>query len=273
MFRIFILSVLMLNLFPGFSQTDTLVTKTLTSEQIQKDFQYLKRILTETHPGIYRYTSKESMTHKMDSLYQLLDKPMKFYDSYLILSYLVASIRCAHTYLTPTKSIQSFFTRNTKTFPFNISFPENKYYISVNGTERTDIKPGFELLSINGKSMASVRAYMQKLLWADGYNEIFKNKATEEGYFPLFYYLLVERPESFEVVYKDDNGKEQHVTIAAQPFKETLRNFKRNKVNHPIMRFADRRNKLDSKRGWRLTIRKDDHVGVMRIAGFGGEKK
>ena len=154
----------------SFAQTDTLATKTLSSEQMQQDFNYLLKILTETHPALYRYSSKDFMASKMDSLYSLLDKPMNFYDFYLVLSDLIANVRCAHTYLIPTKNFESFYLNQIKTFPLMLYFTESKYYVTVNGTSENSIRPGYELLSIKGKSMQGIRSQMQKFLWADGYN-------------------------------------------------------------------------------------------------------
>jgi C-terminal processing protease CtpA/Prc len=256
----------------GFAQTDTLATKTLSSEQMQQDFNYLRKILTETHPALYRYSSKDFMTRKMDSLYSLVSKPMKFYDFYLVLSDLIANVRCAHTYIIPTKKFESFYLNQIKTFPMMIFFKEGKYFVTVNGSQMTTIEPGDELLSINGRSVKDIRIQMQNFLWADGYNQIGKSKAMDEAYFPFFYYLLVERPSEFKLVLINEQGKEFRTTLLAQTFRNTVKNFKRNNVNKQIMHFANKRNKLDRKKGWRLTIREDEKVGIIRINAFSGGK-
>jgi hypothetical protein len=249
---------------------NTLASKVLSAEQVQQDFIYLRKILTETHPALYRYSSKELMTHKMDSLYSTLNKPMSFYDFYLVLSDLIANVRCAHTYIIPTRKFEPFYLKQIKTFPLMIFFTENKYYVTVNGSKDSSVKPGDVLLSINGRSVTTIRAQMQKLLWADGYNEMGKNKALDESFFPLFYYLLIERPSTFSLALKNQQGKEFGVTLPAQTFRNTVKNFKRNRVNKQLLHFANRRNKLDQKKGWRLSIREDEKIGIMRINAFGG---
>ena len=40
---------------------DTLQHFTLTAAQARSDFQLYRRLLQETHPGLYRYTPKEKM--------------------------------------------------------------------------------------------------------------------------------------------------------------------------------------------------------------------
>ena len=106
------------------AQKDTLATKQLASVEMTQDFNYLRRLLTETHPGLYRYSSKEKMQTKMDSIYLLLAKPMAFYDYYLLLSELIANVRCAHTHLTPTNEFEKYYLNNIKTFPFMIFYTE-----------------------------------------------------------------------------------------------------------------------------------------------------
>jgi len=264
-----LLLLLTLQIAKAQSPRDTLNDFVLQPKELQEDFNLLRRILTETHPGLYRYTPKEAMTRKMDSISSLLDKPMNYYDFHLALSDLIAAIRCAHTYLVPKKKFEAFFLNDIKTFPLMIFFIEGKYYVTVNGTKDETIKPGDELLSINGKSVLDIRTKMKKYLWADGFNETGKDKAMYEAYFPFFYYLLIERCDWFDVVCKKENGGEIKLRLPAQTFQETRKNFK-NKVNQEILAATSKRNKLEKKKGWRLDIRETDKVGVMRINAFGG---
>lgn len=266
----YIVIVFLLLPLNGFSQVDPFSGKMLTPQEMQEDFTYLRKIFEETHPGLYRYTSKQVMQAKLDSVKSLLETERSFYDFYLILSHLISDIRCAHTHLVPTKDFANFYNNQIKTFPLMIFFTEGAYYVSVNGTADTSIKPGFELLSINGKSMNSIRNEMQRGLWADGYNETGKNKALSEGFFPLFYYLLIEQCESFVLKMKDLENKEIERSIPAQHQEETERFFKSNPVNKEILAIYGPKNKLENKKGWRLTITEKENIGIIRINAFGG---
>jgi hypothetical protein len=254
----------------GFSQADPFSNKVLTPQEMQEDFSYLRNIFEETHPGLYRYTSKHIMQAKLDSVKSLLGIERSFYDFYRILSHLISDIRCAHTHLVPTKNFNAFYNNQIKTFPLMIFFTEGAYYVTVNGTNDTFIKPGFELLSINGKSMDSIRNEIQRGLWADGYNETGKNKALSDGYFPLFYYLLIEQSERFVLKMKDLENKEIERSIPAQYQEETKRLIKSNPVNKEILAIYGPKNKLENKKGWRFTITKKENIGIIRINAFGG---
>lgn len=254
----------------GQGTRDTLAAFMMEPKELHEDFQLLRRVLTETHPGLYRYASKERMTRKMDSISLLFNKPMFFYDNYLILSELIADIRCAHTHISPRKNLESYYLNEIKTFPLMVFYMAGKYIVTVNGTGDTSIKPGFELLTINDRSVTDIRREIFRHLWADGYNETLKTKLTTEIYFPLFYYLSIERSETFSVTLRNLNGEEIKITVAAQRFKETLSFFRKNVVNKQILSANALKNKLDQRKGWRLSIRKDENVGVLRINAFGG---
>lgn len=249
---------------------DSLVTFLINPEALQEDFQLLRRVLTETHPGLYRYTSRERMQEEIDSISSLLNKPMSFYDYYLILSKLIADVRCAHTDITPTQNVEAYYFNKIKTFPLMIFFIEDRCFVTINGTGNQTIKPGFELLTINNEPVSSVKNKIMKYLWADGYNETLKAKNTSEIYFPLFYYLLVARPESFHLTLRSLNGEEVKITVPAQQLKETRSYFRKNKVNKEILSAHKHRNKLEQKKGWRLDIHENENTGVLRIKGFGG---
>src|SRR5688572_27755344 len=105
---------------------DSLTTKLLTSDQMLKDFNYLRQILEETHPGLYRYSSKESMQGKMDSIAGSLKAPMPFYAFYRIIAAFIADIRCAHTYAIPVKEIEKYLTGSIKTIPYEVTVLQNR---------------------------------------------------------------------------------------------------------------------------------------------------
>lgn len=256
----------------GLTQSDPFANRVFTREEMQEDFSYLRRILEETHPGLYRYTPKHVMQAKLDSTAALLHEPMGFYRFYRILSHRLSTLRCAHTHIIPLSDFESFYTTQIKTFPLMIFFTQGKYYITVNGTADPTIKPGFELLSINGKPVNLIRNEMQNHLWADGYNQTGKTKALSEAFFPVFYYLLIDQPETFLLTLKDLNGKEMKAHVPAQYFKETQNFFKSNSVNKEILSIYTPKNKLDRRKGWRLTITEKENIGIIRINGFGGGK-
>ncbi|MFN7793834.1 MAG: peptidase S41, partial [Cyclobacteriaceae bacterium] len=147
--------ILLLSPLIGLTQPDSLATKILSPEQMQKDFNYLRKILTETHPGFYRYLPKEKMDAKLDSVYQSFDKPLPFYSFYKSVLYVIANVRCAHTNALPTADFNRYIG-SIRTFPFFLFPIDNKLYVIFNGSTDPQITLGYELVQLNGRSSESI---------------------------------------------------------------------------------------------------------------------
>jgi len=250
---------------------DSLSAKMLTPEKMQKDFNYLRKALEETHPGLYRYNTKEQLGRTMDSLYAVLGTDLKFYDYYRLLASLIAGIRCAHTTILPPPDLSSLLS-TYKTFPYWVFFAEDHTYITGVGTSDTIVQPGDELLSINGRSVDSIRQAMLKYLWMDGYIEIGKERMLDENFFSLFYYLFAEQPASFVIKCKKTGGEITEHRAMAASFPVTLDNLLKNPVNKNLLQAHAKQNKLNQQKPWRVEINKDVNAAVMTIRSFGGGK-
>ncbi|MFY8035898.1 MAG: S41 family peptidase [Cyclobacteriaceae bacterium] len=260
---------LILLLFPliGFAQPDSLATKMLSPGQMQKDFNYLRKLLTETHPGLYRYSSKEKMHAKLDSVFQQFDKPLPFYSFYKSVLSVVADVRCAHTHALPTADFNRYIG-SIHTFPFFLFPIDNKLYVIFNGSTDPQITLGYELVQLNGRSSESIMQTIKKHYWSDGYIEVSKNTALQGGSFCLFYYTLIERPDQFDVTFKDLNGKLYRATVPAQKYGITERAYTKSKINQKANQLYNQRHKQP----WRLSFPADvPNTALLRFDGFGGK--
>jgi hypothetical protein len=248
---------------------DNLKSKTLDPTAMQADFTYLKNLLQETHPGLYRYTPKETMLAKMDSSEALLEKPMPFYDFYKIIEALIADIHCAHTSSLPVKNIESYFNGKMKTLPFFLLPLQDKEYVLFNCTDDDSILPGFELLSINGRSIADIRNTINRYYWSDGFIEPANNVAFKGQLFDILYYALIDRPDRFQLSFRTLKGDTIAYSTAAETFGNYSKNISRNTVNKQMNEWY---NKNKPGHPWRLTFLEDTPAtAVLRFDSFGGE--
>lgn len=255
---------------PLFAQSDFLQNKILPVEEMQADFKFLRKILEETHPGLYRYFPRAAMQFRMDSIAGLLTQTRTFYEYYRILSSLMADIRCAHTYILPKKAFEKFYLDEIKTFPFSMILAENQFFITLNGTLDTQVKVGFEVLAINGQRMDLIRQTLFKYLWGDGYIQTSKVKTISEGYFPFFYYLWIEQPEEFTLTLKNLQGEILEVKAPAQTWSETSKNFTTNPVNQELLKIYAPKTKKNQKKPWRLEFLSGTKTALLTIRNFGG---
>ncbi|QMW01726.1 S41 family peptidase [Spirosoma foliorum] len=254
-----------LNAQPG---TDSLSTRVLQPADMQADFRYLRRLLEETHPGLYRYTAKASMQAKLDSLDRSFTKPQSFYRFFKTVNGLLADIRCAHTHALPQKDWRTQFNKVQKTIPFFILPTQQHVFVLLNGTTDQTIKPGFELLSINGQSIADVRQQLYRQHWADGYIQSSKSQLRGE-FFNLFYYWFIGQPDQFSLTFRSLTGDTLQVNAPAKPFSESLRQMIKNPVNKQMVAwYVNKRHKHP----WRLSFPDTlANTAILRFDGFGGE--
>ncbi|WP_020607522.1 S41 family peptidase [Spirosoma spitsbergense] len=252
------------------AQTDSLLTSVLQPADMQADFRYLRRMLEETHPGLYRYTPKARMQAKLDSIDQSLNQPLPFYAFFKTVSALLADIRCAHTHTFPCKDWRSQFDRTLKTIPFFVFPTQERAYVLFNGTTDQTIKPGYELLGINGQSMASIRQQLYRYHWDDGYNESSKIQAMRGQLFALFYYWYIGQPDTYHITFRTISGDTVQINAPAKPFDTSAKVMKKSPVNKQMVTWYY--NSKKQKHPWRLYFPDTvAHTAYLRLDEFGGE--
>lgn len=256
--------------FFSFSQNsvDTLQNKMLSVEALKGDFNTYRQLLETTHPGLYRYSDKAAMDARFEALAEELDQELSFYDFYKKIADFNAQIRCGHTFVLPTKNVDHYIYQNIKTLPLYVYPIQDKLYVVFNGTTDESIQPGFELTHINGRSVDNVSAVIKQHYWADGYIDLAKNKALDGGLFGMFYYILIEQPAEFQLVFKDLQGNKIEAKVPAQFLKETNQSFSKNPVNKKMLAYYNK----NFKKPWRLSFPEElSETAILRFDGFGGK--
>lgn len=252
----------------GNAQPDLLSNRTLQPAEMQADFRYLRRLLEETHPGLYRYTPKGIMQARLDSVAATLAKPLPFYDFYRSVDALMADIRCAHSYALPQKDWEKQFVSHWPTLPLFMLPIQNRSYVLFNGTADETIKPGFELLRINGQSMEHIRQTLYRYQWADGYIQSSKDAALKGQLFTLFYHWFVARPDTFHLTFRRLDGDTVRVDVAAKPNAAFVKAFTKNPVNRQMLAWYNRKKPTHP---WRLSFPEDlAQTAYLRFDSFGG---
>ena len=258
--------------FKAFAQ-DNPDTRVFQPEEMKQDFNYLRKALEETHPGLYMHNTKEEMQYKMDSLYGTLDKPLPFLQFYKTIAYLIAEVKCEHTTSNPYGEDYMKRIKEMKLLPFQLFFANNKAYITLNRNPDTAIHPGDELIAINHRPIDSIKREIYKYLPSDGNMESSKENMISDLAFNIYYCLFIEQPSSYDVEVKTAKG-----TIITRHYDELLRiddNSKltmKNPVNKEILQFAARNAQL-RKDPWRLEIIKEQNAAIFTINTFGGDRE
>lgn len=247
---------------------DSFKNRQLTPAEMQADFRFLRQALEETHPGLYRYHSRQEMRQEMDGIYAQLGQPMPYYDYYRLLAGLIAYIRCAHTTILP-QDLQALSER-CRVFPFGVVYIGTRVYLLQNMSTDTVVKPGFELLSVNGRSIDSINAILFRHIWSDGYNQTWKTRMLADAKFALFYYLDVEQPDHFDITCRDSNGQILQREVSPVLMSDFDKNIRKNPTNAHLLAVYGPRSALNRKEPWRLELHKDKNAAVITLRNFGG---
>ena len=187
---------------------------TYSVEQIKQDFKLMRHALEESHPGIYRYTSPDSIRWVFDQTEKLLDHPMTELEFRRTVNPIFSYIRCGHTDIYPSKGYSKYIKKNKpKEFPLGLYYVENKLRILQNRTDDTSLVVGTEVVSIDGQPAADIIAKMRQLVPSDGYNQTFKTTVIN-GNFGGFYRYLYGNKETFEVTVQDSLGKKRGLKLS-----------------------------------------------------------
>ncbi len=205
----------------------------IDAKELQSDFKILRTSLEEAHPGLYWYTSKKEMDHTFDSTYGLLNKPMTHIEFLKLLLPLIASIKCVHTNISVSDEAKNFAFTNFKCLPLTLTFINNNAFIKYDFSNKAQDKTGWQVISINGKSINEIVQTLFKALPADGYNQTFKYHILEGPLFRQGYALYVDQPAKFSVeVIDPSTRKHELLKIPASTQKEIERVGKKEKF-HP----------------------------------------
>jgi hypothetical protein len=242
----------------------------LQPDAMRQDFNYLRHYLEAAHPGLYKHHTREAMQYKMDSLAATLAKPLPFLEFYKKIAYLIAEVRCEHTYCGYGPGYDKL-VQSAAFFPIQLYFSDNKTHVLVNGTTDTTVHPGDELVSINQYPVDSIRQVLYQYIPADGYMTGSKDAELSSMAFSIRYYLFVEQAKEFQIGLRTKQGGLISKTCKAVTLKDINKQALANPVNKPILQ-------LDARlREWRkeplhLELMPEKNAAVLTVQSFSVDK-
>ncbi|OJJ16796.1 hypothetical protein BKI52_33365 [marine bacterium AO1-C] len=181
-----------------------------TVQELKEDFNLVRRVLKEAHPGLFWYTTPQVFEQKFDSAYARLNHPMTEIEFYRFLSPLIALANCGHTVLDPSLDYQD----QGKRFPIDLKFIKDKVYLLYNYSSDKTLKMGLELLEINGQPIKKIVHQLLPMIGSDGQNEIFKYSTLEED-FQNYYEIFIGKPDTFALKCRNTEGEILQMKVAA----------------------------------------------------------
>ena len=186
--------------------------------QLQGDFAYVRRALEEAHPALYWYTPKDSLDRAFARTAAALTHPMGEGEYWQLLQTLVARVHCGHTRVQHSAAYRAWFRRQPYPYlPFTVAVRNNRLFIAENQSTSPDLRPGTELLAIDGHPIAEVLLRLRSLIASDGYGTGFQDRELEVGFFDAYYWSFYEAKPRYPLLVQDSTGRRQTLTPEPRP--------------------------------------------------------
>lgn len=262
----------------GISKSSFSPDKKYSPKQLQRDYAIYQTLLEESHPGLYWYTSKDSMDHYFQEGAAQLKDSMTEPEFRRLLTYTTSRINCGHTTVRSSRLYSNYQNRvRSKLFPLNVKAWEHHYNgndtVAVTTTitrPAAALKRGTVIRSINGKPVDYLITTMFDYISTDGYNRTHKYQSLSNlGNFGTLYTSLFGLSEKYVIDYIDSTGRAASITIPVyNPEADTAtRNaIRRMRTQPQPSRQERRRRQLASAR--LLRIDSTEHTAFMELNSF-----
>ncbi len=210
-----IISVLLLSGCTSSKKTSYNPDKKFSVQELQEDFNLLRKILEKKHPSLYWYTPKDSMDRYFDKAYSnISDSMTELRFAWNILSPITHVIRCGHTSVEMSKGWNKYMKhRQIPSFPLFIKSCKDTFVVIGNlNREDSILKPGTIITSINGFQNKQTIKYIFNCLPLDGYADNV-NYIRISSNFPYLHRNVFGLYKKYEVGYIDSFGVNKITTI------------------------------------------------------------
>ena len=212
----------------GVSKSSFSPAKKYAPEKLQKDYAIYQETLEEAHPGLYWYTSKDSMKQYFDWGRKQLTDSLTEAEFRKVLSYVTSKINCGHTSIRSSKNFSRYLDtlRLSRIFPLSLKLWDDTAVVAANLNRRDSIlKRGVMITKINGHSIKQITDTLFNFISTDGYNTTHKYQSlSNRGFFGSLYSSIYGYTPTYKIEYEDSAGAIKQTSITLyRPVADTSR--------------------------------------------------
>lgn len=188
----------------------------LTAKQQREDIRLLKSNLEKYHPGLYRYTPRDSMQYFFDLVdARITDQPIECF--YAEVTWLLSKVRCGHTRSSPPSSMHKAFIEKEVFIPLDLQYSNHQLYIKSKFASTSGLIPGDEILAINNQPISEISSTIFDHISADGFIQTGKYQQVGTN-FSFYYQLYISKgSKEYQLEIRDANDELKCVTVAGVP--------------------------------------------------------
>lgn len=195
-------------------------------KEVEYDYRVFENVLKESHPGLYWYTTKDSMDYYFSQGEKQLKDSMTEPEFRKVLSYVVSKIDCGHTSVKASRHyMRHIDSSRFQIFPLSLKLWDDTATVAANLNRNDSIlKRGTIITGINNKSIKEITDTIFQYLPADGFNRTHKFQTlSNRGTFGYSYTSLFGLNNKYTISYIDSSGETKFVTIPIyNPLKDSL---------------------------------------------------
>lgn len=191
----------------------------LETSELREDFQTFRTVLTENHPDLYRYRSRESVDGLLDSCQAILTVPMNLIAFGNLTRYAVSAIECGHTSGSLPGEIMERYAASVPMFPLKLWFADHHAFVLC--SKEAIAPPGSEILSIDGEPVDQIRRKLFCYLPSDGKIQTKKDATLNNDAFLFLYNFIYGEKAHFKIRLIIPDGRVREVTLPATHFENT----------------------------------------------------
>lgn len=186
----------------------------LPVDLLKEDFRTLRSKLESSQPGLYLYTSKDSLDKIFDVMENSISEPMTSIEFFRTIAPLNGILRNLHTRIWPSAEYENAIMNNLPGFPFDIYWHKGQMYVLRNHSENESILLGSEIKSINGESAGTIFQKILDCRVRDGFNETYPLAQASRN-FGYYYAQLIGTPEAFKLGLSMPDGADTVIEVQA----------------------------------------------------------
>ncbi|UTW66177.1 hypothetical protein KFE94_16225 [bacterium SCSIO 12643] len=209
MMKILLSSLIFLFTQQVFAQSDRYdVDEVLSKAAYLEDLNQLVDSIQTYHPQPYEFISKDDFERFVHQKKDAITDSTTIGEFSWICNAIAAKVGCVHTY-TSAGNILNFSPEMF--FPVKVQYIDSKLYITDTYAPHTELKPGVEILKINGMDVLDLKTKIAAHISSDGYNKKYTDARTNRsfGYF-CAYQLNFPKVYKIEIL---ENGVQKEVVL------------------------------------------------------------
>ncbi len=186
----------------------------LAPAELRADFDYLYRGLQSAHADLYVHRSKPDYDARFAEDRARLTAPMTLFEAQVLFQRFAAYGNVGHARIEfPSAAYQAFREQGGRTFPIYLRISEGRAYVGENLSGNSQIRPGEEVLTLNGEAIAQWLARTAQHISAD---TPYIAHSLLEFSFPRYLWLELGEQPSFALTLRNAEAEVYETRIDAR---------------------------------------------------------